>query len=89
METQSFRRVSEEIRPKLFGNFAFPQNFHNIKLSEITVFHAMNCSSFLNLSKLKGGRALSSAYIAHLDKRIAENSNFFLARQAVDNHYED
>ena len=37
-------RVSAEFRvihPKLYGSFAFPQNFHTRKLDEITVFHAV------------------------------------------------
>ena len=29
------------IRPKLYGNCAFPQNFHTMKLDEITVFYAV------------------------------------------------
>ena len=29
------------IRPKLYGNRAFPQNFHTRKLGEITVFFAV------------------------------------------------
>ena len=29
------------IRPKLCGNCAFPQNLHNMKLGEITVFFAV------------------------------------------------
>ena len=29
------------IRPKLCGNSAFPQNFHNRKLGGITAFYAM------------------------------------------------
>ena len=28
-------------RPKLCGNCAFPQNFHTMKLGEITVFYAV------------------------------------------------
>ena len=29
------------IPPKLYGNCAFPQNFHTRKLGEITVFYAV------------------------------------------------
>ena len=29
------------IRPKLCGNCVFPQNFHTMKLGEITVFYAV------------------------------------------------
>ena len=29
-------------RPKVCGNCAFPQNFHTMKLSEITVFYAVD-----------------------------------------------
>ena len=32
------------IRPKLWGNCAFPQNFHTMKLGEITVFYAVSVS---------------------------------------------
>ena len=38
------RTVCAEFRavhPKLYGNFAFPQNFHTTKLGEISVFYAM------------------------------------------------
>ena len=32
---------AQAIRPKLCGNCAFPQNFHTMKLGEITVFYAV------------------------------------------------
>ena len=35
------------IRPKLFGNCAFPKNFHITRLGEITVFYAV----YLNTEK--------------------------------------
>ena len=30
---------SRTIRPKLYGDCTFPQNFHTMKLEEITVFY--------------------------------------------------
>ena len=39
-------------RPKLCGNYAFPQNFHTRKLVEITVFFAVGV--FLPQLKLHG-----------------------------------
>ena len=40
MERHSFRRF-QPIRPKLCGNCAIPQNFHSMKLGEITVHNAV------------------------------------------------
>ena len=46
--TQFFKKIHcvkcrnfGEIRPKLCGNCALPQNFHTRKLGEITVFYAL------------------------------------------------
>ena len=33
-------------RPKLYGNCAFPQNFHTRKLGEITAFYAVDVNDF-------------------------------------------
>ena len=37
-------------RPKLWGNCAFPQNFHTRKLGEITVFFAVNVTDSESLN---------------------------------------
>ena len=41
MERHSFRTVSGESLAKLCGNCDFPQNFHTMKLGEITVFDSV------------------------------------------------
>ena len=40
-------------RPKLCGNCAFPQNFHTMKLGEITVFYAVPEKKFTAYRHLK------------------------------------
>ena len=38
---------------KLWGNCAFPQNFHTRKLGEITVFYAVDIAVFESISYTK------------------------------------
>ena len=45
---RNFTKFHGANRPKLCGNYAFPQNFHTQKLGQITVFYAV-----LDLNKLK------------------------------------
>ena len=40
-EKAHFRIVSDESPETICGNGAFPQNFHTMKLGEITVFYAV------------------------------------------------
>ena len=44
MESHSFGIVLAT-RPKLRGNYAFPQKFSNQELSEITVFYSMKSNA--------------------------------------------